>query len=82
MVMLSIEEWMRQMLKEGRAMQSIHKNRIEQCERAEIDIEAGLTSLEDALKALESPEEEHCNSSAANYKDYIREEEATTGREE
>ena len=43
---------------EARAIQQTYKAEIEDCEDAEIDIEAGLTSLEDALKALNSRAEE------------------------
>lgn len=66
------------LIREGRAMQQTYKAEIESCEDADTDIEAGLTSLEDALSALQRDPEEHANSSAANYKDYMAEERATT----
>lgn len=81
MIGLSFDTWLAQAIREGRAMQGIHKNALAYNEPAEIAVEEGLSQLEAALKALNDPEE-HANSSAANYKDYIREEQATTGRDD
>lgn len=75
------------LIAQGRAFQQNFKSEIrgggEDCET---DIEVGLSSLEDALKTWNKvkdaeEEEEHANSSRENYKDYWREECATTGRE-
>lgn len=69
------------LIREGRAMQENFKDDLNGFEDTEIDLEAGLTSLEDALRNLQEVQEEHANSSAANYKDYMAEERATTDRD-
>lgn len=79
---MTLEKKLVALIREGRAMQQTHKAEIEKYEDAEIDLEAGLASLEYALHNLQEVQEEHANSSADNYKDYLREEEATTGRDD
>lgn len=68
-------------IREARALQQNFKAEIEACEDADTDIEAGLTSLEDALRALQREPEEHANSSRENSSDYQAEERATTDRD-
>ena len=66
------------------AMRQTYKSEIEYNSDVEVDIDAGITSLEDAFRTLNKMEvepEEHANSSAANYKDYMAEERATTDRD-
>ncbi len=63
------------------AMRQTYKSEIEFNSDVEVDIDAGITSLEDAFRRFNAIEpEEHANSSAANYKDYMAEERATTDR--
>lgn len=65
------------------AMRQTYKAEIEFNSDVEVDIDAGITSLEDAFRRfnrLDYEPEEHANSSAANYRDYMAEERATTDR--
>lgn len=71
-----------QLIAELKAMRENYKAEIGDCEQCEIDLDAGITSLEDALKAYNNGPDEHANSSAANWRDYQAEENATTGRED
>ncbi len=66
----------------ARTMQETYKAEIEHDKDVEVDIDVGIRSLEDALRAIDKIQiEPHANSSAANYRDYMAEERATTERE-
>lgn len=77
----SLESRLIVIIREARAMQENFKAEVQSVEQCEIDLEAGLTSLEDALRALTAAPDEHANSSRENYKDYMAEERATTDRD-
>lgn len=65
------------------AMRETYKAEIEFNSDVEVDIDAGITSLEDAFRRfnrLDDEPEEHTNSSRANSRDYQAEERATTDR--
>lgn len=65
------------------AMRQTYKAEIEFNSDVEVDVDAGIRSLEDAFSRfnrLDTEPEEHANSSAANYRDYMAEERATTDR--
>ncbi len=56
--MQTLEQKLTHLIREARALQQTHKRELEQCEAADWDLDAGLVSLEDALKALVSRDEE------------------------
>lgn len=74
-----LENKLTALIREGRAMQQTFKRQIEENEEADIDIQVALDSLECALRGFQAEPEESANSSAENYRDYLREDEATTG---
>lgn len=70
-------------IRQLKAMRLTYTAEVEYDEDVQIDTDAGIRSLEDALRRIDKLEiepEEHANSSAANYRDYAAEERATTDR--
>lgn len=67
----------------ARDTQKKYASEIEEIDCVEDYFEEAIGMLESTLEEYQTGEKkEHANSSAANYKDYMAEENATTGRED